>query len=49
MSAAKPPLPTEFRRLLAADRKVERKLFWGELANLILIVILILWRLQFGA
>jgi hypothetical protein len=39
----------EFKRLMAADQKVERILFWREVAILVLVVVLILWRLQFGA
>lgn len=34
--------------LLAKDRRTERRLVWGELAVIALVLALVFWRLQFG-
>jgi hypothetical protein len=41
------PSQTEFERLLAADRRVERRLFWGELIALACVAASVLWTLGF--
>ncbi len=41
--------PDDFERLLAADRKVERRLFWRELVLLAAMAALVVWRLHAGA
>lgn len=38
-----------FRRMLAADRRSERRLAWSELAVLALVAAIVFARLQFGA
>jgi len=38
-----------FRRMLVADRRNERRLAWGELAVLAIVVLVAFARAQFGA
>ena len=40
------PTPNEFERLLAADRKVERRLVWRELVVLTAMIAFVVWRLH---
>jgi hypothetical protein len=40
--------PDDFERLLAADRKVERRLFWRELVVLAAMIAIVVWRLRVG-
>ena len=39
---------TEFDLLLAADRRAERRLAWGELVAIILTLAVVFWRLRAG-
>jgi hypothetical protein len=43
------PAQTSFEELLAADKRAERRLFWGEIAALIATIALMLWRLSYTA
>lgn len=44
----KPP-SAAFARMMADDRKAERRLFWSEVAVLAFVIALAAWRLHAGA
>jgi len=39
------PSTSEFERLLAADRRVERRIFWGEIVALAGMAVATIWTL----